>query len=38
MATFSDIGLATASASKYGIAFSRTGAPGPKLFSYVECK
>jgi hypothetical protein len=38
MATFTDIGFAAASAGKYGIAFSRTGAPGTKLFSYVECK
>jgi len=38
VATFGDIALAAAGAGKYGIAFSRTGSPGTKLFSYVECR
>jgi hypothetical protein len=36
--TFGDIGLAAAGAGKYGLAFSRAGSPGTKLFSYVECR
>jgi hypothetical protein len=36
--TFGDISLAAAGTGKYGIAFSRTGSPGTKLFSYVECR
>jgi len=37
-ATFGDIGLAAASPGKYGLAFSRAGSPGTKLFSFVECR
>jgi hypothetical protein len=38
MATFTDIGFAAASAGKYGLAFSRGGSPGTKMFSYVDCR
>jgi len=38
VATFGEIALAAAGAGKYGIAFSRTGSPGTKLFSYVDCR
>ena len=38
VATFGDIGLAAAAAGKYGIAFSRSGSPGTKLFSSVDCR